>query len=85
MGRPGQVACVLPVSAHPHIPESRVFPFPRLEPESTPSFSSLLPPPPLAESLPSSLGVSLLVPNGAIPQGKFYDLYLHINKAESTL
>ncbi|EDL32164.1 netrin receptor UNC5B isoform 1 precursor [Mus musculus] len=35
-------------------------------------------------SLPGT-GVSLLVPNGAIPQGKFYDLYLHINKAESTL
>uniref|UniRef100_A0A452TRL5 Netrin receptor UNC5 n=1 Tax=Ursus maritimus TaxID=29073 RepID=A0A452TRL5_URSMA len=30
-------------------------------------------------------GVSLLVPSGAIPQGKFYELYLLINKAENTL
>ncbi|XP_074088869.1 netrin receptor UNC5B isoform X1 [Macrotis lagotis] len=30
-------------------------------------------------------GVSLLVPNGAIPQGKFYEMYLLINKAENTL
>jgi hypothetical protein len=32
-----------------------------------------------------SSGVSLLVPNGAIPQGKFYEMYLLINKAENTL
>lgn len=31
------------------------------------------------------LGVSLLVPHGAIPQGKFYEMYLIINKAENTL
>ncbi|XP_033004972.1 netrin receptor UNC5B isoform X2 [Lacerta agilis] len=30
-------------------------------------------------------GVSLLVPHGAIPQGKFYEMYLMINKAENTL
>uniref|UniRef100_A0A8C3SNP8 Netrin receptor UNC5 n=1 Tax=Chelydra serpentina TaxID=8475 RepID=A0A8C3SNP8_CHESE len=30
-------------------------------------------------------GVSLLVPHGAIPQGKFYEMYLIINKAENTL
>ncbi|XP_028916411.1 netrin receptor UNC5B isoform X2 [Ornithorhynchus anatinus] len=30
-------------------------------------------------------GISLLVPNGAIPQGKFYEMYLIINKAENTL
>ncbi|XP_019663291.2 netrin receptor UNC5B [Ailuropoda melanoleuca] len=35
-------------------------------------------------SIPGT-GVSLLVPNGAIPQGKFYELYLLINKAENTL
>ncbi|XP_030654290.1 netrin receptor UNC5B isoform X3 [Nomascus leucogenys] len=35
-------------------------------------------------SIPGT-GVSLLVPNGAIPQGKFYEMYLLINKAESTL
>lgn len=39
--------------------------------------------PPTDLSLP--LGVSLLVPNGAIPQGKFYEMYLLINKAENTL
>uniref|UniRef100_A0A4W3H9C9 Netrin receptor UNC5 n=1 Tax=Callorhinchus milii TaxID=7868 RepID=A0A4W3H9C9_CALMI len=30
-------------------------------------------------------GVSLLVPQGAIPQGKFYEMYLIINKRENTL
>ncbi|CAO2608175.1 Netrin receptor UNC5B [Lemmus lemmus] len=35
-------------------------------------------------SIPGT-GVSLLVPNGAIPPGKFYEMYLLINKAESTL
>uniref|UniRef100_A0A8C9JG54 Netrin receptor UNC5 n=1 Tax=Panthera tigris altaica TaxID=74533 RepID=A0A8C9JG54_PANTA len=35
-------------------------------------------------SIPGT-GVSLLVPNGAIPQGKFYEMYLLINKAENTL
>uniref|UniRef100_A0A2K6LU08 Netrin receptor UNC5 n=1 Tax=Rhinopithecus bieti TaxID=61621 RepID=A0A2K6LU08_RHIBE len=35
-------------------------------------------------SIPGT-GVSLLVPNGAIPQGKFYEMYLLINKAEGTL
>uniref|UniRef100_A0A8C0EQA7 Netrin receptor UNC5 n=1 Tax=Bubo bubo TaxID=30461 RepID=A0A8C0EQA7_BUBBB len=30
-------------------------------------------------------GVSLLVPHGAIPQGKFYEMYLVLNKAESVL
>uniref|UniRef100_A0A8C6Y386 Netrin receptor UNC5 n=1 Tax=Naja naja TaxID=35670 RepID=A0A8C6Y386_NAJNA len=30
-------------------------------------------------------GVSLLVPHGAIPQGKFYEMYLMINKAENIL
>ncbi|NXL57725.1 UNC5B protein, partial [Chordeiles acutipennis] len=30
-------------------------------------------------------GVSLLVPHGAIPQGKFYEIYLALNKAENTL
>ncbi|XP_021115232.1 netrin receptor UNC5B isoform X3 [Heterocephalus glaber] len=35
-------------------------------------------------SIPGT-GVSLLVPNGAIPQGKFYEMYLLINKAESSL
>jgi len=25
------------------------------------------------------------MPNGAIPQGKFYEMYLLINKAENTL
>ncbi|XP_061491238.1 netrin receptor UNC5B isoform X2 [Rhineura floridana] len=30
-------------------------------------------------------GVSLLVPHGAIPQGKFYEMYLMINKAENML
>lgn len=39
----------------------------------------------LPTDLPLSLGVSLLVPNGAIPQGKFYEMYLLINKAENTL
>lgn len=40
---------------------------------------------PLPTDLPLPLGVSLLVPNGAIPQGKFYEMYLLINKAENTL
>ncbi|XP_067828510.1 netrin receptor UNC5B isoform X1 [Heptranchias perlo] len=35
-------------------------------------------------TVPSS-GVSLLVPQGAIPQGKFYEMYLIINKRENTL
>uniref|UniRef100_F7DQQ3 Netrin receptor UNC5 n=1 Tax=Equus caballus TaxID=9796 RepID=F7DQQ3_HORSE len=35
-------------------------------------------------SIPGT-GVSLLVPNGAIPQGKFYEMYLLINRAENTL
>ncbi|XP_044276436.1 netrin receptor UNC5B isoform X2 [Varanus komodoensis] len=30
-------------------------------------------------------GVSLLVPHGAIPQGKFYEMYLMINKTENSL
>ncbi|NWT71583.1 UNC5B protein, partial [Prunella himalayana] len=30
-------------------------------------------------------GVSLLVPHGAIPQGKFYEMYLVLNKAETAL
>ncbi|NXS53801.1 UNC5B protein, partial [Brachypteracias leptosomus] len=30
-------------------------------------------------------GVSLLVPHGAIPQGKFYEMYLVLNKAENAL
>uniref|UniRef100_A0A8C9NUH3 Netrin receptor UNC5 n=1 Tax=Serinus canaria TaxID=9135 RepID=A0A8C9NUH3_SERCA len=30
-------------------------------------------------------GVSLLVPHGAIPQGKFYEMYLVLNKAEAAL
>ncbi|NXT17402.1 UNC5B protein, partial [Syrrhaptes paradoxus] len=30
-------------------------------------------------------GVSLLVPHGSIPQGKFYEMYLVLNKAESAL
>lgn len=41
--------------------------------------------PPLPADLPLPPGVSLLVPNGAIPQGKFYEMYLLINKAENTL
>lgn len=40
---------------------------------------------PLSADRPLPLGVSLLVPNGAIPQGKFYEMYLLINKAENTL
>lgn len=40
---------------------------------------------PLPADLPLPLGVSLLVPNGAIPQGKFYEMYLLINKAENAL
>ncbi|XP_006000769.1 netrin receptor UNC5B [Latimeria chalumnae] len=32
-----------------------------------------------------STGVSLLVPQGAIPQGKFYEMYLIINKRENTV
>ncbi len=33
---------------------------------------------------PSPLGVSLLVPPGTIPQGKFYEMYLIINKWDKT-
>lgn len=40
---------------------------------------------PLPADLSLPLGVSLLVPNGAIPQGKFYEMYLLINKAENAL
>lgn len=32
----------------------------------------------------SFLGVSLLVPPGTIPQGKFYEMYLIINKWDKT-
>lgn len=39
----------------------------------------------LSADLPFPVGVSLLVPSGAIPQGKFYEMYLLINKAENTL
>lgn len=39
----------------------------------------------LPADLPLPLGVSLLVPHGAIPQGKFYEMYLLINKAENAL
>ncbi|NWI10693.1 UNC5B protein, partial [Crypturellus soui] len=35
-------------------------------------------------SIPGT-GVSLLVPHGAIPQGKFYEMYLVLSKTESTL
>ncbi|NXA47939.1 UN5BA protein, partial [Nothocercus julius] len=35
-------------------------------------------------SIPGT-GVSLLVPHGAIPQGKFYEMYLVLSKAESAL
>uniref|UniRef100_A0A4W5L0D6 ZU5 domain-containing protein n=1 Tax=Hucho hucho TaxID=62062 RepID=A0A4W5L0D6_9TELE len=34
-------------------------------------------------SIPKT-GVSLLVPPGTIPQGKFYEMYLIINKWEKT-